>query len=128
MESTTRRTVPSRAPRHEVAVSPAPVRPAAPPSIVQRDVLATLEPHPHAAAVLGAALQPDRGPAHAYLLHGPAGTGTRDAAPAVAAVLPSREAGAPDNARARVRHGSRPDLTWVAPSGAHEMLRRDVDE
>ena len=25
-------------------------------------------------------------------------------------------------------HGAHPDLTWVAPSGAHEMLRRDVDE
>jgi DNA polymerase-3 subunit delta' len=91
-------------------------------------VLAALEPHPHAAAVLGAALEPDRGPAHAYLLHGPAGTGKRDAARAFAAELLSREAGDPENARARVRHGSHPDLTWVAPSGAHEMLRRDVDE
>ena len=27
-----------------------------------------------------------------------------------------------------MQHGSHPDLTWVAPSGAHEMLRRDVDE
>jgi len=44
-----------------------------------------LEPHPHAAAVLGAALGPDRGPAHAYLLHGPAGTGKREAARAFAA-------------------------------------------
>ena len=26
------------------------------------------------------------------------------------------------------QHGTHPDLTWVAPSGAHEMLRRDVDE
>src|SRR6185369_5142897 len=34
----------------------------------------------------------------------------------------------PANARLRVEHGSHPDLTWVAPSGAHEMLRRDVDE
>ena len=25
-------------------------------------------------------------------------------------------------------HGAHPDLTWVTPSGAHEMLRRDVDE
>jgi DNA polymerase-3 subunit delta' len=91
-------------------------------------VLAALEPHPHAAAVLGAALQPDRRPAHAYLLHGPAGTGKRDAARAFAAELLSREAGDPENARARVWHGSHPDLTWVAPSGAHEMLRRDVDE
>src|SRR3954467_5758821 len=111
MDSTTERTLPSRAPGHEGAVSRAPVRPAAPPSIVQRSVLAALEPHPHAAAVLGAALQPDRGPAHAYLLHGPAGTGKRDAARAFAGELLSREAGDPENARARVRHGSHPDLT-----------------
>jgi DNA polymerase III subunit delta' len=91
-------------------------------------VLAALEPHPHAAAVLGAALTPERGPAHAYLLHGPAGTGKRDAARAFAAELLSRGARDPDNARTRVQHGSHPDLTWVAPSGAHEMLRRDVDE
>jgi DNA polymerase-3 subunit delta' len=91
-------------------------------------VLAALETHPHAAAVLGAALEPDRGPAHAYLLHGPAGTGKRDAARAFAAELLSRDARDAGNARARVEHGSHPDLTWVAPSGAHEMLRRDVEE
>jgi DNA polymerase III subunit delta' len=85
-----------------------------------------LDQHPHAAAVLGAALE-DR-PAHAYLLHGPAGTGKRDAARAFAGELLARGAADPDNARTRVRHGSHPDLTWVAPSGAHEMLRRDVDE
>ena len=87
-----------------------------------------LEPHPHAAAVLGAALERDRGPAHAYLLHGPAGTGKREAARAFAAELLSRGAGDPENARIRVQHGSHPDLTWVMPSGAHEMLRRDVAE
>ncbi len=91
-------------------------------------MLAALDPHPHAAAVLGAALAPDRGPAHAYLLHGPAGTGKRDAARAFAAELLSRGAADPANTRTRVQHGSHPDLTWVAPSGAHEMLRRDVDE
>jgi len=88
--------------------------------------LAALEPHPHAAAVLGAAA---RGrPSHAYLLHGPAGSGKREAARAVAAELLARGAADPENARARVRHGAHPDLTWVTPSGAHEMLRRDVDE
>ena len=91
-------------------------------------MLAALETHPHAAAVLGAALEPPRGPAHAYLLHGPAGTGKREAARAFAAELLSRGAPDPANSRARVEHGSHPDLTWVAPSGAHEMLRRDVDE
>src|SRR5215208_6347884 len=88
--------------------------------------LAVLEPHPHAAAVLGAAA--DGRPAHAYLLHGPAGSGKRSAARAVAAELLARGAADPENARARVLHGVHPDLTWVAPSGAHEMLRRDVDE
>ena len=88
--------------------------------------LAALEPHPHAAAVLGAAA--DGRPSHAYLLHGPAGSGKRAAARAVAAELLARGAADPENARARVLHGVHPDLTWVAPSGAHEMLRRDVDE
>src|SRR5215210_1549139 len=127
MECTTAHTLPSRGFAREAGRSRSAVRPAAPPSIVTR-VLAALETHPHAAAVLGAALEPERGPAHAYLLHGPAGTGKRDAARAFAAELLSRGAGDPANARTRVRHGSHPDLTWVAPSGAHEMLRRDVDE
>src|ERR687889_2582043 len=85
-----------------------------------------LDQHPHAAAVLGAALDGD--PAHAYLLHGPAGSGKRDAARDFAASLLARGAGDPDPPRLRVRHGTHPDLTWVAPSGAHEMLRRDVGE
>jgi DNA polymerase III subunit delta' len=85
-----------------------------------------LDQHPHAAAVLGAAL--DGRPAHAYLLHGPAGTGKRTAARDFAAALLARGAGDPDSARTRVQHGAHPDLTWVAPSGAHEMLRRDVQE
>ena len=84
-----------------------------------------LDQHPHAAAVLGAAL--DGRPAHAYLLHGPAGTGKRAAARDFAAALLARTAG-PGSARTRVLHGAHPDLTWVAPSGAHEMLRRDVQE
>jgi DNA polymerase-3 subunit delta' len=85
-----------------------------------------LDAHPHARAVLGAALEGE--PAHAYLLHGPAGSGKRQAARDFAAQLLSRGARDPDNARTRVRHGTHPDLTWVSPSGAHEMLRRDVDE
>ena len=88
--------------------------------------LAALEPHPHAAAVLGAAAEGR--PSHAYLLHGPAGSGKRAAARAVAAELLARGAADPASARTRVAHGTHPDLTWVAPSGAHEMLRRDVDE
>jgi DNA polymerase-3 subunit delta' len=84
-----------------------------------------LEAHPHAAAVLGAALSE---PSHAYLFQGPAGTGKRDAARRFAAALLSEGAGDPDNARARVMSGAHTDLTWVAPSGAHEMRREDVAE
>ena len=88
--------------------------------------MSVLEAHPHAAAVLGAAL---RGrPSHAYLFHGPAGSGKREAAREFAAELLSRESPDPGNARARVLAGVHPDLTWVAPSGAHIMLRGDVDQ
>src|SRR5215217_3903385 len=62
--------------------------------------LAALEPHPHAAAVLGAAAAGR--PSHAYLLHGPAGSGKRAAARAVAAELLARGAGDPDGVRTRV--------------------------
>ena len=87
-----------------------------------------LDDHPHAAAVLGSALRPGGRPSHAYLFQGPAGTGKRDAARAFAAELLAEGAADPDSARARTRSGAHPDLTWVAPSGAHEMLRRDVDQ
>jgi DNA polymerase-3 subunit delta' len=91
--------------------------------------VSVLEAHPHAAAVLGSAL---RGrPSHAYLFHGPAGSGKREAARAFAAELLARDApgaGGADSVRARTLSGVHPDLTWVAPSGAHIMLRGDVDQ
>ena len=88
--------------------------------------MSVLEAHPHAAAVLGAAL---RGrPSHAYLFHGPAGSGKREAAREFAAELLAHDAPDPENSRARTRSGVHPDLTWVAPSGAHIMLRGDVDQ
>ena len=79
--------------------------------------------------MLGAALAPERGPAHAYLLHGPAGTrqARRRARLRRRAAL-ARRAPTPPTRAPACEHGSHPDLTWVAPSGAHEMLRRDVDE
>ena len=86
------------------------------------------ERHPHARAVLGAALGPSARPSHAYLFHGPAGTGKRDVARALAAELLTAGAADPAGARARVEHGAHPDLTWVTPSGAHEMLTADVEE
>jgi DNA polymerase-3 subunit delta' len=91
-------------------------------------VLAGTERHPHARAVLTPALPPDGRPSHAYLFHGPAGAGKREVARAFAAELLADGAADPDNARERVRHGVHPDLTWVTPSGATEMLVGDIDE
>lgn len=86
------------------------------------------EDHPHARAVLTPALPPAGTPSHAYLFHGPAGSGKRDVARALAAELLAEGADDPGSARARVRSGAHPDLTWVAPSGAAEMLVSDIDE
>jgi DNA polymerase-3 subunit delta' len=89
------------------------------------DVLA---PHPHARAVLGAALAPGHRPSHAYLFHGPAGAGKRSAARALATALLAAGAPDPEDVRRRVESGAHPDLTWVCPSGAHEMLVGDIEE
>lgn len=85
------------------------------------------EEQPHARLVLGSALA-SGGPSHAYLFHGPPGTGKRTAARAFAAELLA--AGQPDRdgVRRRVEHGSHPDLTWVVPTGAHVMRVEDVEE
>jgi DNA polymerase-3 subunit delta' len=91
-------------------------------------VLAELERHPHARAVIGPALGEPLHPSHAYLFHGPGGAGKRAAARALAAELLAEGAEDPGSARLRVAHGTHPDLTWVAPSGAHEMLVSDIDE
>jgi DNA polymerase III subunit delta' len=90
-----------------------------------------VESHPHARAVLGAGLGPGGRPSHAYLLHGPAGAGKRRIARALAAALLADESDGEASARAvsdRVRRGTHPDLTWVRPSGAAEMLVSDIDE
>ena len=86
------------------------------------------ERHPHARAVLTAALPPDGAPSHAYLFHGPAGAGKRAVARAFAAALLADGAADPASVARRVEHGAHPDLTWVTPSGAAEMLVSDVDE
>jgi DNA polymerase-3 subunit delta' len=78
--------------------------------------------------VLGAALPPAGRPSHAYLLHGPAGAGKREAALAFAGELLAEGAPDPDGARRRARERVHPDLTWVSPSGAAGMLVDDVDE
>jgi DNA polymerase-3 subunit delta' len=91
-------------------------------------MLSSLERHPHARAVLGAALPPDGTPSHAYLFHGPAGSGKAAAALAFAAELLADGAADPDNARERVEHRVHPDFTWVAPASSAGILVGDVDE
>ena len=114
--------------------------------------LAGLEDHPHARAVLGPLLRAGgapvgsvpgaieagatdlavdgaaaRGPSHAYLFHGPAGTGKRTVARAFAAALLADGARAPEAVAERVARGTHPDLTWARPSGAGEMLVADIE-
>jgi DNA polymerase-3 subunit delta' len=91
-------------------------------------MLEVLDRHPHARAVLRAAVPPDGSPSHAYLFHGPAGAGKREAARAFAAELLAEGSADPDNARRRTIEGVHPDFTWVRPSGAAEMLVSDIDE
>jgi len=88
--------------------------------------LAGTEDHPHARLVLGSALASGT-PSHAYLFHGPPGTGKRTAALALAAELLAEGEDDRDAARARAMHGTHPDLTWVRPTGAHVMRVSDVE-
>jgi DNA polymerase III subunit delta' len=88
--------------------------------------LAGTEDHPQARMVLSTALASGQ-PSHAYLFHGPAGTGKRTVARAFAAELLAEGADDPDAVRTRVVHGAHPDLTWVRPSGAHVMRVDDVE-
>lgn len=91
-------------------------------------MLAELDRHAHARAVLAPVLSGQLQPSHAYLFYGPGGAGKRAAARAVAAELLASGSSEPEGARARVRSGSHPDLTWVVPSGAHEILVSDIDQ
>jgi DNA polymerase-3 subunit delta' len=85
------------------------------------------EHHPHARLVLGAALA-GHAASHAYLFHGPPGSGKRTAARALAAELLAEGSPDPDGVRHRVAAGTHPDLTWVRPTGAHVMRVSDVEE
>ncbi len=91
-------------------------------------MLAELASHPHAKAVLGPVLRSRGSASHAYLFHGPGGAGKRSAARALAAELLADGVQNAESARARVRSGAHPDLTWVTPSGAHEILVGDIQE
>jgi DNA polymerase III subunit delta' len=89
-----------------------------------------IDAHPHARAVLAPALagMPARSPSHAYLFHGPSGTGKRTVARAFAVALLTDGARDPGAVAERVARGAHPDLTWVTPSGAAEMLVGDIEE
>lgn len=91
------------------------------------ELLPGIDAHPHARAVLGPALMPGGRPSHAYLFHGPSGTGKRGIARAFAAALLAEGARSPETVLERVNRDSHPDLTWVAPSGAAEMLVSDIE-
>jgi DNA polymerase-3 subunit delta' len=92
------------------------------------EALPGVEAHPHARAVLGPALPPRGKPSHAYLFHGPAGTGKRAIARAFAGALLADGAPEPATVAERVARGSHPDLSWVRPSGATEMLVGDIED
>jgi DNA polymerase-3 subunit delta' len=87
-----------------------------------------IEAHVHALAVLVPALAPAGSPSHAYLFHGPAGTGKRAIARAFAAALLADGARDPQTVADRVARDCHPDLTWVRPSGAAEVLVSDIEE
>ncbi|MDE3133916.1 MAG: DNA polymerase III subunit delta', partial [Acidobacteriota bacterium] len=87
-----------------------------------------LERHPNARAILGPAAAPGGSPSHAYLFHGPGGAGKRTLAREFAARLLAQGAPDPASAQARALAGAHPDLTWVVPSGAHEILVSDIDQ
>ena len=96
--------------------------------LMEAATLPGTEQHPHARTVLGAALAAGGRPSHAYLFHGPPGTGKRAAARAFAAELLAEGEADEASARARALAGVHPDLTWVAPTGVHEMRVEDVAE
>jgi DNA polymerase III subunit delta' len=88
-------------------------------------VLTGTEHQPQARLALESALRGD-GLTHAYLFHGPPGTGKRAVARAFAAALIAEGSPEPADAERRVLAGVHPDITWVEPRGAHDVLVDDV--
>src|SRR5215211_661263 len=88
-------------------------------------MLVGTEDQPQAHVALSAALASV--PSHAYLFHGPAGSGKRTVARSFAAELLAEGDADPDSARHRVHAGTHPDLTWVKPTGAAQMRAADVE-
>jgi DNA polymerase-3 subunit delta' len=89
-------------------------------------VIEALADQPRVRISLEAALRDDQALSHAYLFHGPPGSGKRRAARAFAAALIAAGADDPEDTRRRVLSGVHPDITWVEPRGAHEILVDDV--
>ncbi len=87
-----------------------------------------IDAHPHARVVLAAGLPPSGDPSHAYLFHGPSGTGKRAIARAFATALLADGARDPGHVAERIARDAHPDLTWVRPSGASEMLVSDIEQ
>jgi DNA polymerase III subunit delta' len=87
-----------------------------------------IDAHPHARAVLEPALRAGGNVSHAYLFHGPPGTGKRAVAQAFAAALLADATHDFESVRARIERGVHPDMTWVTRSGANEMLVADIEE
>jgi DNA polymerase-3 subunit delta' len=77
---------------------------------------------PRARLALGAALS--SGPAHAYLLRGPRGSGKRAAARAFAAEILAAGAADPADARRRalLDPSPHPDLVWLRPRGSQHLV------
>jgi DNA polymerase-3 subunit delta' len=88
--------------------------------------LAGTEHQPHARLALETALRDAENLTHAYLFHGPPGTGKRAAARAFAAALLAEGSPDPEDTERRVMSGVHPDLAWVEPRGAHDVLVDDV--
>ena len=84
--------------------------------------------HAQANAVFEPVVEGRVAASHAYLLHGPAGSGRSEVAGLVATFLLA-EGSARDDTAARVKARSHPDLTWISPAGANgEVLVDDIRE
>ncbi len=86
-----------------------------------------IEAHPHACAILLPALPPQGNPSHAYLFYGPSGGDKEAVAKSFAGALLLDGARTPETVAERVQRDAHPDLTWVTPSGASEVLVGDIE-
>ena len=90
-------------------------------------MLPELENHPHARVVLAPrrAPTPGRRTHTCFMARAAPASGRRPARLPPSFWRPGRRTRT--GARARVRSGTHPDLTWITPSGAHEILVSDID-